>query len=341
MTLLYEHPLSLKHDPGAGHPERAARLEAIRVALAASPLPNLERRTPAEATIAQLERVHSPAYVAKLLALRGRRARLDPETSTSEATIDAALYGAGAVCQAVDALMAGEDTRAFALTRPPGHHAERDVAMGFCFFNNIAIAAQHAVEAHGLRRVMILDWDVHHGNGTQRAFYERADVLTIDLHEDGLWPEQSGLLEEVGQGAGEGFMVNVPMRRGQGDGAYLAAFEQIIEPIAKQYAPELILVSAGFDAHARDPLAHMMLSAEGYAAMAERVLRLAEASAGGRVLFVLEGGYDLEGVSQSVRACLDVLCGQRDRWGAPGELAPAMNVEAARAHHARWWPTLV
>jgi acetoin utilization deacetylase AcuC-like enzyme len=339
MTLLYDHPIFREHNPGEGHPERAARLEAIMRALEESPLPGLARCLPEQATRAQLERVHSPAYVSKLLGLRGRRAELDPETFTSASTIDAALHAAGAAVAAVDAVIAGPERRAFALTRPPGHHAEHEQALGFCFFNNVAVAACHALEAHGLERVMILDWDVHHGNGAQHTFWERADVLCVDLHQEDLWPEQSGLLSEVGQGAGEGYMVNIPMHAGQGDAAYLDAFTRIIEPIARSYAPQLILVSAGFDAHARDPLAQMQVSAAGYAAMTQRVMALAEALCGGRAIFLLEGGYDLEGVSQGVRACMDVLCGQRDRW-APPVGSPVASVAAARAHHQRWWPSL-
>jgi acetoin utilization deacetylase AcuC-like enzyme len=340
MPLLYTHPLALEHDTGPGHPERADRLRAIERAISAAPLPGLVRREPGQATRAQLERVHDPAYVARLLALRGKCAQLDPETFVSPQTIDAALYAAGGAVAAVDAVLGGEDKAAFVLARPPGHHAERDVAMGFCFFNNVAIAACHAVEVYGLERVLALDWDVHHGNGTQRTFWERADVLTIDLHQNGLWPEQSGLLGEVGQGAGEGMMMNVPLVAGQGDEAYLAAFERVIEPVVDAYAPQLILVSAGFDAHVRDPLAQMAVSSAGYAAMAERVMALAQRHAEGRAVFVLEGGYDLEGVSQGTRACLDVLCGQRGRWESRAAAARVANVEAIRAHHARWWPTL-
>jgi acetoin utilization deacetylase AcuC-like enzyme len=340
---IYDHELFGEHDTGPGHPERAARIEAIRAQLErlrAQGLELLVREPERAAAVEELERVHTSAYVSKLMGLMGKRAQLDPETFVSERSVEAALWAAGAAIAAVDSVVAAQTKRAFVMARPPGHHAEPDVAMGFCLFNNVAVAAAHAMAAHGLERVMVLDWDVHHGNGTQRSFWQSEAVLTVDMHQDGLWPEQSGLLTEVGGERAPGYVINVPMTRGQGDDAYIAALDHLVLPIAREFSPQLVLISAGFDAHERDPLAQMLVSERGYAAMTRRMAALADEVAGGRLVMLLEGGYDLDGLASSVASCIEVLgesSGLEDvsaAWPLP------QNLMEARAHHAAWWPVL-
>ncbi len=260
-VLLLTDPAMLAHDPGPGHPERPARLEAALAALRAQPVAGTDWRAPGPATREQVARVHDPMYVDAVDALRGQYAVLDGDTFTSPRTVEAAWLAAGAAIEAVEAVVRGEARRAFALVRPPGHHAERDHAMGFCFFNNIAIAAAHARESLGCERVLIVDWDVHHGNGTQHTFEERRDVLVFNTHQFPLYPGTGGA-PETGRGEGDGFTVNVPLPRGSGDADYAAVYEQLLIPIAEAYRPDLVLVSAGFDAHRDDPLSDMAVTEE-------------------------------------------------------------------------------
>lgn len=307
-------PGLVDHAHGPSHPERPERLRAIAGALANVPPGRVTRRVPAppadDATLARLatalERVHTREHVRSMLAKRGKPLFVDEDTAGNARTIDCALAAAGAGVDLVEALVRGEHARGFALVRPPGHHAERDRAMGFCYFNNIAVAAAHAVEALGVSRVLIVDWDVHHGNGTQHIFDHRADVLVFNVHEEGNYPG-TGAASEIGEGAGCGFTINVPLPPGSGDDEYARVFESVLAPAAKRFAPQLVLVSAGFDAHERDPLGHMRVTAAGFANLCRIVLGIAQRHAGGRLGLLLEGGYDLDGLSQSVRACVNVL----------------------------------
>jgi acetoin utilization deacetylase AcuC-like enzyme len=332
--LLYADPAMERHDPGAGHPERPDRLAAVCNALVG--MPGTEVRAPVAATREQIARVHTADHIARVEAVRGRTASLDPDTHVSPQSVEAAYLAAGATAGAVDAVLRGDDRHAFALVRPPGHHAESHVAMGFCLFNNVAVAAEQAL-ASGCERVLVVDWDVHHGNGTQESFYERDDVLFFSTHQFPFYPG-TGDVAESGSGRGAGYTVNVPLPAGCDDHDYSAAFSDVLVPIADAFRPDLVLVSAGFDAHRRDPLAEMRATEEGYAMMAAVVRDIADRHARGRIVLTLEGGYDLDALAASARAVVDVLAG--------GATAPAIAPSAPHAgkvlgavaghHRGRW-----
>jgi acetoin utilization deacetylase AcuC-like enzyme len=329
----------LAHDPGPGHPERPDRLRAIVGELEREPVKGVERVTPRAALRSHIERIHAPRYVDQVDALRGRSAQLDPDTAVSPKSVEAAYLAAGAAIQAVE--IAGR-SKAFALVRPPGHHAERDRPMGFCLFNNIAIAAAHAIAELGVKRVLIVDWDVHHGNGTQHAFYDRSDVLVFNTHQHRLFPD-TGELDEVGTGRGEGFTVNCPLPPGMDDATYMAIFERILLPVANAFQPDLVLVSAGFDAHRDDPLGGMNVTENGFATLCAMVRGIADQHAGGKLALALEGGYNLGALARSVRACLEVLAGAEpldiDPRGAAAH-EPIEPIRQLRAFHGRYWPSL-
>ena len=293
------------HDPGPGHPERPARLRAVQDMLDELNVPGVNRATPRPADVNAIRRVHGPAYIRQIEALRGRSARLDADTAVSPGSVDAAHLAAGAAIDAVDALMIGEARTAFALVRPPGHHAERDRAMGFCLYNNIAIAAEHAIAVHGCKRVLIVDWDVHHGNGTQHIFEDRSDVLYFSSHQWPLYPG-TGAVHEVGIGAGKGFTVNAPLPAGMDDAVYITLYQRVLVPIAHAYRPDLVLVSAGFDAHRDDPLAGMLMTEVGFASLCEIVKDIGEQTAGGKLALILEGGYNLNALASGVEVCAGI-----------------------------------
>lgn len=296
------HPDYLKHDMGYGHPESPDRLRAILSRLEAQGL--LERLIRIEPLVASddwITLVHEPSYVAGLKARApvSGHVSLDPDTSISPGSLPAAYLAAGGALAAVDAIIGGLVQNAFCAVRPPGHHAERDRAMGFCLFNNVAIAARYAQRRHGLTRVLIVDWDVHHGNGTQHAFYGDPSVLFFSTHQYPYYPG-TGRATECGEGEGEGLTINVPMSPGQGDEDYREVFEQVLVPAADRFKPDFVLISAGFDAHRDDPLAGMALTEEGYGTLSRIVLDLARRHCQGRVLSCLEGGYNLQALSVSV-----------------------------------------
>jgi acetoin utilization deacetylase AcuC-like enzyme len=304
--LYLRHPSSLDHETGM-HPERADRIRAIEAALAARDWLGWETREAPAAAEEQLLRVHSHDYVERIRAACAHSQALDLDTPVVPASWDAALHAAGGACALVDALLGGEAPTAFAALRPPGHHAEPDRAMGFCLFSNIAIAARHALAAHGAERVLILDWDVHHGNGTQAAFYDSDEVLFVSLHRWPFYPG-SGAASEMGSGAGEGYTLNLPQAAASGPTEWMAAIDAVALPAARDYRPDLILISAGFDAHRDDPLGGCALTTEAYGAMARRVADLAaelEAPAGA----ILEGGYDLAALAASTIATMEGLAG--------------------------------
>lgn len=305
-TALLRDPRFQGHDTG-GHPENARRLLAIERELAARDLLRDRPVVPfGVASDAALGRVHDPRYVnaVREFAAQGG-GRLDADTVVQPDSVEVAALAAGAGVAAVDAALDGAAPRSFVLARPPGHHATPQRGMGFCVFNSIAVAAVHAL-GRGVSRAMIIDWDVHHGNGTQDAFYETDQVLFVSLHQSPLYPG-SGAVTERGTGRGSGYTINVPLRAGGGDEVYQAAFEDVVAPAANAYRPELILVSAGFDAHAADPLANMRVSETGFAGMARRVREIAETHAAGRLVAFLEGGYDPLALGRSVAATLAVL----------------------------------
>jgi acetoin utilization deacetylase AcuC-like enzyme len=332
-----------EHRPRGYHPERPERLGAARRALfraetAGIPARRIEAR---DATLEELYEAHDRGYVDTLAALSGREARIDADTYVSARSVEAARRAAGAAATLVESLVDGDGgtTLGVALLRPPGHHATREVGMGFCLFNNAAVAAYAALRK-GLSRVAIVDWDVHHGNGTQDIFWDDGRVLYLSLHQFPFYPG-TGAAEEVGESDGKGATVNIPLSAGAGDAVYSAAFKEIVEPVLADHAPELVIVSAGFDAHERDPLAAMRVTAHGYATMARSVARAAAASAGGRVAVLLEGGYDLGALEDSLFETLSALSsgeGAHAQEPAFGEVAPAhrRDLDAARriAHRA-------
>jgi acetoin utilization deacetylase AcuC-like enzyme len=296
---LYTHPACLQHDPGLGHPESPARLRAVLEALDDPRFAQLERVEAPRATREQLLRVHEPAYVESIYnnAPETGSLRLDPDPVMSAASLEAAERAAGAVCAAVDAVLADRTARAFCAVRPPGHHATPDAAMGFCIFNGIATGAAHALETHGLGRVAILDPDVHHGNGTQDIFRREPRVLYLSSHQMPLYPGTGARNER-----GLGNVVNAPLPPLAGSREFRAAWEEILFPALEDFRPQLLLVSAGFDAHRLDPLAQLQVGAEDYAWITRRLCDLADAHAQGRVVSVLEGGYSLEALRESVAA---------------------------------------
>lgn len=297
----------LDHDTGP-HPETAGRLTAIIEGLNAEGL--LATRpllVPTNAPREAIERIHDSYYVDALerfCAAGG--GMLDADTPVSAASFDVALLAAGGAIRAVDAVLTGEARRAFALVRPPGHHATAQMGMGFCVFNNVAIAARYAQERFGLERVAIIDWDVHHGNGTNDIFYDDPSVLFASVHQYPLYP-MSGLATERGGGAGEGYTLNIPLPMHSGDADYLRVFDDLIGPLVLDYRPELILVSAGYDAAQDDPLAEMLVTDDGFRQLAERVVSWAGACCEGRLVAVLEGGYDFAALTRGVAATLRVL----------------------------------
>lgn len=340
-TLLYADERCLGHVPPGSHPERPARLQAILDSLAAEPLPGT-RFVPSEpATREDLLLIHPAAYVDRVLSLRGRTVELDPDTWVSPGTVDAALLAAGSAVQAVQAVCGGDDRRAFSLNRPPGHHAEPGRAMGFCIFNNVAVAAAHARARLGLERVLVVDWDVHHGNGTQDAFWEDGNVLFFSSHRAAPFYPQTGGWEEVGAGPGTGKTVNVPLPPGLGDADYLEIYREVLLPIANEFRPELVLVSAGFDTHREDPLGGMAMTAAGFGGLTSLVKGIADQHAGGRLVLLLEGGYDLDGLVEGVRACIGALgaSSQPPVGGQAGPLAGEI-IQRARAAHGAHWSSL-
>jgi acetoin utilization deacetylase AcuC-like enzyme len=303
----------LRHNPGEWHPERPARLEAIIQRLQETGL--LEEVIlirPYPAPLPWIERLHDPEYVKRFQQAceKGHSIFGVPDCGISPESYDIALLAVGGVFAAIENVMNGTVHNAFCAVRPPGHHAERGKAMGFCFFNNIALGAAYLLENFGLERVAIIDWDVHHGNATQHMFESDPRVFYLSLHEDPYtcYPG-TGHSSERGKGKGEGFNLNLPMPAGSGDEAYLKALKEQGLPRLKEFAPQFVMISAGFDAHADDPLAHQNLSREAYREMGQLLLQLAEDSAGGRLISVLEGGYNLTVLADCVEDQLRLMLG--------------------------------
>ncbi len=297
----------LDHFAGRGHPERPERVKVLLDMADGLHRERLERIAPREATIAEIELCHDPRYVALVRQTAARDSYdFDPDTHASPATYHTSLLAAGGILTAVEAVLEGETDNGFAIVRPPGHHALPDHAMGFCIFNNVAIAASYLTQVKGLRRVMILDWDVHHGNGTQDIFYNSPRVLYCSLHQFPHYPG-TGSVREIGADEGRGYTVNLPLPATFSDPEYLSAFDRVILPIGRQFQPDFILVSAGFDCHFRDPLADMRVTEQGFAAMARRLKRLAAECCQGRMALALEGGYDLQALAASARDVIEEL----------------------------------
>jgi len=306
-TLLVSHSAALDHDMGEGHPERPDRYRVVERALEAEAFQMLARDSAPRATQELLTLVHPLAYVEAIerAAPAKGRVRIDQDTSMSPGTYEAALRAAGGAAFAVDEVMTGKVANAFVAMRPPGHHAEATTAMGFCFFNNVAIAARHAAVAHGAERIAIVDFDVHHGNGTQHIFWADKNLLYASTHEMPLYPG-TGDRSERGE---HDQIVNAPLSAGDGGEAFREAMDTVILPRLRNFAPDLILVSAGFDAHYRDPLGNLQLTEADYAWATRALMKLAEKHCGGRLVSLLEGGYDLEGLSRSAAAHVQALMG--------------------------------
>jgi len=318
-------PIYKEHSCGPGHPESPERLNAIDRMLASFPLRDNLRDLPArDAVLEEIAGIHEKAYIRMLEGTGGQPyTMLDADTATNGRSYAAALRAAGGGIAAAEAVLSGEAAGAFAFVRPPGHHAEAGQAMGFCLLNNVAIAADWALRHRGLKRVLIVDWDVHHGNGTMHSFYESERVLYFSVHQYPHYPG-TGRTDEVGRGAGKGFTVNVPLPGGQGDDDYLAVFQKVLRPIALEYRPELILVSAGFDIHTNDPLADMRVSSAGFGLLTGQLLQIAGECCPGKLAFLLEGGYDLRALSEGTASVLSALIS-----GEPGSRATSGTVQSA------------
>jgi acetoin utilization deacetylase AcuC-like enzyme len=334
--LYVHHPASLEHDPGAlfpGHPDTPKRLAAIEFALARAGWAGCEQRDAPAASTRELELVHNSAHVSAILDLcAGGGGPIDADTFVGEASYRAAAHAAGGACAMVRALLSGEASAGFCAARPSGHHAERDRAMGFCLFNNVAIAAELAIHELGVERVLILDWDVHHGNGTAEIFRRRSDVLYASIHQRGLYPG-TGSLADAGSDDGLGYTINVPVPPGSGEEVWISVLEYVVLPAALQFRPELVLISAGFDAHRDDPLGGCCLETGSFAQMACHVRELA-AQVGAPIGAVLEGGYHLPALAESVRATIAALEGT----GSAESIGPDPLVTSrAAAHVGHFW----
>ncbi len=329
--VLLEHPSSLAHDTGS-HPEQPARMVAIEHELQARGWLGYERvRSPAAARSA-LTAVHPESHVAMIesAALRGG-AQIDADTLVSPGSFAAASHAAGGAVELVDRLLSGSAPTGFSVHRPPGHHAERARAMGFCLFNSVAVAAQHALSERGCERVMIVDWDVHHGNGTNDIFHGDPRVLFVSLHQSPLYPG-TGAARDVGSGDGAGFTVNLPVAPGSGDDDYRALIDHVAVPLARAYAPQLVLISAGYDAHREDPLADCQVTEDGFAAMT-RSLQAVAAELAAPIGAVLEGGYDLEALPACVIGTMRALAGEGETISSAPEAVYTSRAAAHVGHH--------
>ncbi len=329
----------LKHFAGRSHPERPERA-AVMIQMAESlTRDHLQIRAPREATLEEIALCHRSDYIQALeRSSHLDRFDFDPDTHSSRDTYRTALLAAGGVLTAVETVMDGAAESAFAIVRPPGHHALPGRAMGFCFFNNVAIAAESLIRHKGLKRVMIIDWDLHHGNGTQEIFYDSAEVLYASTHQFPHYPG-TGSMQEVGAGEGLGYTVNAPMPAGFGDAEYLRVFDELIIPIGRAFKPQFILVSAGFDCHWRDPLGEMQVTEEGFTQMMGRIKRLAAECCNGKIVAALEGGYNLEAIANSGKAVIDEMGREADehsRAVSGGERVLPV-IERARKGVGQYW----
>jgi acetoin utilization deacetylase AcuC-like enzyme len=337
-SVLLEHPSSLEHDTG-GHPEQAARISAIEQELSARGWLGYERVQSSEVDLADLTAVHPRDYVDAIARISGSGGGyLDPDTIASQGSYRAALHAAGGAVELVDMLLDGRAATAFSMHRPPGHHALPTRAMGFCLFNSVAVGARHALSARGLERVLIFDWDVHHGNGTNDIFHATDEVLFISIHESPLYPG-TGPASDVGSGSGRGYTVNLPVSADADDALYRSLVDHVVVPLAEMFEPQLVLISAGFDAHRDDPLATCALSEEGFAEMA-RSLRRCCAGLEVPLGAVLEGGYALDALARSVAATLEALREPVRAARHGSDVGVAHAALAARERLAEWWPGL-
>jgi acetoin utilization deacetylase AcuC-like enzyme len=327
VPVLFSHPSSLDHDTGYGHPERADRIRAIEAELERRDWLGFERLEAPAVEVERLLAVHPPEYVDLVRETSARGGAFDLDTPTSPGSWEAALHSAGGACALVEALLGGGERVGFSVARPPGHHADRVRAMGFCLFANVSVAARYALDSLGARRVLVLDWDVHHGNGTNSIFHESDEVLFASIHQYPFYPG-TGPLSDVGAGAGEGYSINLPVPGGAGEDEFCGLVEHVVLPAARSFDPDLVLVSAGYDAHRADPVGGCSLAAPSYAELTRQALTL-----GKPVGYVLEGGYDLDALAESVAASMEALAA----GGAPGSHPRGPLVDAALGVVGRYW----
>lgn len=337
----------MNHDPGPYHPESPRRLEVIYKMLEEPAMKDLlVEIIPEPAPEEYLLWVHTDSLVKIVRSTAGKPYySLDPDTSTSPGSFEAALLAVGGVCKVISMVMNGELDNGFALIRPPGHHAERSRAMGFCLFNNVAVGARYAQRQCGAERVLVIDWDLHHGNGTQHIFEDDPTVLYFSTHQYPYYPG-SGAFQEVGTGKGEGYTVNVPLSTGYGDGEFVAIYENVVRPIALEFRPDIVLVSAGFDIYQGDPLGGMRVSAQGFGALARSILNMAQEACEGKVVVCLEGGYNLQGLKDGVRAVLRQMAHVEhvDLTRITEEMSQSAVdelIETSRKIHGKYWKSLL
>ena len=331
MPVYLRHASSLEHDTGFGHPERAERIRALEAELERRDWLGWERRDAPSASEEQLLAVHTAEHLRAVRELSAREGAFDLDTPLSDGSWQAALHAAGGACALVDALLSAGERTGFAALRPPGHHAERARAMGFCLFSNVAVAARHALDSLGVDRILVLDWDVHHGNGTNAIFHESPAVLFVSIHQYPFYPG-TGPLADVGSGAGEGFSLNLPVPAGSGEDVFLSLVEHVAVPAARQFRPDLILISAGFDAHRADPVGGCALETSSYGELARRARALAD-ELSVPVGAVLEGGYDLDALARSVAVTMEALAD----GGPPRSTDRHRLSEAAAETLGRYW----
>jgi len=332
----------LEHNMGDYHVETPERLKAIYSMIDEEITFPYYSIVPRKAVEDEILAIHSRDYFEFIRNTSGKeRVVLDPDTSTSARTFETALLAAGGVLQAVEDIIAGSIDNGFAFIRPPGHHAERSRAMGFCFFNNIAIAAHHLIKKHGIKRLLIADWDIHHGNGTQNSFYTRDDVLFFSTHQYPYYPG-TGHWSETGEEKGKGYTINIPLSPGKTDEDYGYIYEKILFPIASQFEPEFILVSVGFDIYHQDPLGGMLVTKAGFSFMTSILQKIAVKYAGGRILFILEGGYNLQGLKEGSKEILLHISGNREQVSLSTEASEITKKELKPVIeiHKKFWDQL-
>jgi acetoin utilization deacetylase AcuC-like enzyme len=331
MPVYFSHPSSMAHETGMGHPERPDRIRAIEAELERRDQLGWERREAPAAELEWLLRVHPQEHLDEVRETSARAGAFDLDTPTSPGSWEAALHAAGGACALVEELQRGGARVGFAGLRPPGHHAEPTRPMGFCLLANVAIAARHAL-ARGAERVLVLDWDVHHGNGTNAIFHATPEVLFASIHQHPFYPG-TGSLDDVGSGAGEGHSLNLPVPAGSGEDVFASLVEHVVAPVARAYAPDLVLISAGYDAHRDDPVGGCALTTASFGQLTRQVLALAGDAPVGAVL---EGGYDLDALAHSVAETMSALAG----GGEPAPVARHPLAERAADRLRRWWPSL-
>jgi acetoin utilization deacetylase AcuC-like enzyme len=332
----------MDHDMGAGHVESPARIEVLARMLDEDPPVPFRRIEPRPATDDDLALIHERGYIDLVRSTEGKIVPMDGDTTAGPLTWATARLAAGGSLECLDRIMDGAVGNALALVRPPGHHAEASRAMGFCFFNNAAVGAEHLVRRHGLARVLVVDWDLHHGNGTERSFYERSDVLYFSTHQSPLYPG-TGAARFFGHGEGFGYNLNVPLLRGKGDADFLHVYDHVLAPVAAQFQPQFILASVGFDIAAGDPLGGMEVTTEGFGRLTASLMALADRTAGGRLALFLEGGYDLSALRAGVREVLRTLSGRssgpdgpRTHGAAPSPFLRLELEEPLRTFRRKW-----